>query len=175
MKIATNGTINLYKTGSVKKSNFNYFFYKFPLEVDTIDKKECEYIESCTLGSIQWHKDYEGQAYEYDFTSFYPSILISEKFPFKKPEYMKLKKLPDKLEYGIYNVKIKTKNDFFRKNVNHWYTHIDIETARKYGFKIKLVDSDINSIIYTKDKLYDGDKIFSNFMNYFFKIGRAHV
>jgi hypothetical protein len=163
---ATNGVIDLYKSASLHCHVKSLFHSK---SYDTEFPEEINQLESAFLkpkGALMHAKQgtYEN-VYDYDIRSMYPYIMTLIMFPMKCGSFTKLDSLPEKLEYGIYLCKIAPSNDentngLFRFNTDNIYTHYDIMSARLLGLDIKLIEKSPNCLIYSKDNLGYGSKIF---------------
>lgn len=190
LKIASKGLINMYKTGSYKKTAF-YVFDKMKHKYlpGKLSPVEEELIIQTSLGALMNSKEYEGAGHKYDFKSMYGSILADNHWlvPMNEGEQKTIKSLSevtqyDKLKYGYYRCNIEKsdnfqKNKFFRFNRDQWYTHFDLESATKLQLKIKLIkDNKPNCYIYDRSKcLKTGLEIFGKFINYMFKLKENKV
>ena len=168
MKKATDGVINFYKTGS-----YNTTIQKLMIDLginkiipDDIDQHEALFIQNASQGSIMYaEKNYEGVGYDYDFVSCYPSIMANHMFyiPCRKPEFKQLTELPEILKVGIYRVKIADGIPLFKYNKHNYYTHIDINYARKAIKKLDIqmptmiMDDDVNAMIYEGKRVMNED------------------
>ncbi len=146
LKKETDGQINLYKTGNLRRTALD-LFYKFhkTLEIEEIQQEEALWIQKSTIRPIIFAKKFEGKGYLYDFKSMYPFIQSNPKMLFliKKGEFFNISneefQQKEYLQYGIYKVEITTIQDnkynkIFKFNKsNNYYTHFDINQARKYG------------------------------------------
>ena len=182
LKDITKGQIDLYKTGTVKRTAL-YLFEQLSKEIhlpEHINQIEKEWLENATIGALINFTEYEGEAYKYDIKSQYPSILKSVfMIPLKAGEFKKFSKDEfDKLEYftyGIYRVKIDKSEDeninrLFRFNNLNYYTHINITDAKKFGLKINLIeDEQANALMYSRDKCLRADQIFKRFVDSLFE------
>ena len=152
-------------------------------KLDMVTMKEHNMFEKCRNFGLSYfnerYKKKKVQCIAYDWSSFYPNIIGSNttkfKMSFKRGSLVKLDEIPDKLKYGIYHVKIKSKikniGSLFNINPENHYTHFEIEYARylmSIGliYKIKLVKNDEpNALIYNDEDLVETKKIF----NYWFR------
>ena len=186
LKEATNGRINLYKTGgNLKKWSLELFRQmNLNIQPEQIQPDEHEFIESAKCGSLVWAKNgYKGKAYKKDMVSMYPYILKNQKFmiPIKRGEFKKItKKEFDKMDYynfGIYRVKI-TGSDYriFRYNKRNYYTHYDLAVAKKRSYKMELIEDDKpNFLFYGKDCRINGDVMFNQFVDYLFPLKKKQI
>ena len=173
IKKETNGYINFYKCASVKDVALNHFYNSIKsVQPEPIYNNEAEWISNASFGATTHWEKYEGQIHSFDVNSHYPNILSKNfhYFPVKEGEYKSIQTVAEKAEYGIYRCKItNTENKshkLFRFNPLNYYTHLDIETARKYNFKIELIqDEQPNFLYYSKDKLMNGAFLFKHYVN----------
>ena len=182
LKDITESQIDLYKTGTVKRTAL-YLFEQLSKEIqlpESINQIEKEWLENASIGALINFTEYTGEAYKYDIKSQYPSILKSVfMIPLKSGEFKKFSKDEfDKLEYftyGIYRVKIDKSEDeninrLFRFNNLNYYTHINITDAKKIGLKINLIeDEQANALMYSRDKCLRADQIFKRFVDSLFE------
>lgn len=154
---------------------FNMFAPKEIIEsFEDYSLTEVSYYEDCYNAALQFCQPGTYQSYGYDFSNQYAGNLASKhfEFPMQNGEEKYLKKLPskDKIQFGIYRVMITSSDPNIRKvfsfSKNHTYTHTDVIHAmnlKDMGFEMSIelrTDLDNNCLIYTKDKLVDGDKVF---------------
>ena len=178
LKEVTDGKVNLYRTGSYKRSSLQLFHDLCePDEHDPIPQWEANIINMATVGALMHSKQYEGVAYSYDKTSHYPSIMRSSHchFPCKEgilstltiTEFKEMKYY----RYGFYHVIVSGNIDsrLFRKNPNDWYTHIDLNLALKHGYVITLIENIPNCLSYD-GKIINASKLFAPFVDYLFSL-----
>lgn len=158
--------------------NFKYYCQSIDYPED-IDNCEYKYLELATSGDIyycQKNRTTLKKAYKYDINSLYPSLMASiySVFPTGKPSYKMIDDMPkDFCSFGMYKCKLEqgTADDelfkIIRKNRFHWYTHIDINDLRKYGFKFVLCKDEMNSISYSD--VVKGSQVFEPFVNALYK------
>ena len=162
---------------------------KIDVDTDNIDNTECEWIEKCYNAGIIYSKEgtYEN-AYGYDFSFNYPTILASEdfKFPIKKGVEVFIKKIPDRLsniQSGYYRVKITCDNPEFRKvfafSKHNVYTNTSlrfaIEQKERFGVKIELIiDDKPNLYSYKSTAMITGHKIFNRWFLKLTQIKKAY-
>jgi hypothetical protein len=99
-------------------------------------------------------------------------------FPIKSGEFKTIDNLDDNLEFGIYRCEIGPVAimKFFKFNPKHYYTHIDVMSAKKQGLSIKLIqDGSPNALIYTKDKLMNGSFLFKKYVTELFELKSSGV
>ena len=173
---------NELKNGKILKMKLDYFKddgIKYPSHASNIIKffcmllgkdtrnydatyyKEYQWFKKCNNSGIIHLKE-EGDYYNtfgYDFKMSYPTDMASSSFlmPTKKGEELRISALPEKLQYGIYRVKIESTDASFNKVFNYskynHYTHYSIERARvlskKFKISINLIcDGLPNALIY---------------------------
>lgn len=187
LKNLTSGRINLFKTGSTRKTAeqlFNDLCQKhdFP---ETIGEKETYILEKLKHGALIWgKKGFKGDLiHKYDICSQYPSIMASKtcKFALKAPEFFNMTKddflQKDNLSYGAYHVQVNSVIDprLARENCLNWYTHIELNYMKHYlHYELELVeDGETNAMIYTN--LTQASTIFEPFVTYLFKYKKQGI
>jgi hypothetical protein len=173
MKRETNGYINFYKCASIKDVALHHFYNLIKsVQPEPIYNNEAEWISNASFGATTYWEKYEGEVHSFDVNSHYPCLLTKNYnyFPVKEGEYKQIINIAQKAEYGIYRCKItSTENKpykFFRFNPLNYYTHLDIEVARKYQLNIEMIhDEQPNFLFYSKDKLMNGAFLFKHYVN----------
>ncbi len=146
------------------------------IKFENIVYKEFVFFENCFNGGLMTfdtkYKDKTIQSYGYDFSGYYPTLLAQSdfKFPFEQGKRKKIKKLNfDKLDYGIYRVKITCDSSEFKKifafNKSNLYTNYCLEFAYQcqetFNIKIELiVDDEYNCIYWKEEQLINSNEIF---------------
>ena len=148
--------------------------------IQPIDVNEFRLLENCISSALMTiDKDVLKKpidCYGYDFSKFYYNMMKKIKIPADKPEYKILTEINyNKLDYGIYRVKIICNNkkfwNVFNFNNTHHYNSTTLSTLYKYKDKyqieFKLLEPDTmynyNYVKYTKAiKLED---LFRQFFN----------
>ena len=179
LKKASNGYINMFKTGNIKKTCLNLFdrFTKYIKNPEPIQQDEYYFIENSKKGALIWSQLHEGKGYKYDVKSMYPFILDSiGKFPIARGEFMNINDI-DNLEYfqfGIYRCIVKKSDDdknnrLFRFNINNYYTHTSLEHAKSINLEIVLIKDDKpNFLFYSRDKLISYHEVFNKYVSLLF-------
>jgi hypothetical protein len=115
----------------------------------------------------------------------YPSIMKSKHFrvPIKEGTIKTLSQeefqaMREKFfEYGIYRVKIHFENKhrkIMRMNKNNYYTTMDLNTAKRLGLKMTVVeDGQPNFLHYGAGTCVSGSQIFSNFVDYLYNLRKT--
>ena len=183
LKKETNSKINLYRTGNYVRTALNLFnemTQHIPIP-DPIKQREGLFIDNASQGAIIFNtKGYEGPCWKCDVKSMYPSIMKSSQqcFPVKEGELKYITEFEQFFRFGIYRAKI-TGNickKLFRLSYNHHYTHIDLTRAKELGYQIDLIiDDKPNFLYYSRDKCLTGSEIFSEFIDYLFKLKENKV
>lgn len=150
------------------------------LNLDDITFKEFTFFENCPNSGLMSFddnfKDLEINAHGYDFSAFYPNMLLKIKLATKQGKRKKLKSIENygNLAYGIYRVKITSDDKRFRKvfmfSKSNYYTHYSLQFAYKYkdefNINFELIkDGDYNALIYDDEKLVDSKDVFSYWFN----------
>jgi len=182
LKEATNGKINLYKTGSkwtkAAITLFKDLEERNGIWPEKILDDEAEWIRNTMKGPLVWGLKYEGEAYSYDIVSRYPSIMLSNHFsvPIKRGKFITLtKKEFSELkfyQFGIFRVKIKNADfKLFKINELNYYTHYDLTRAKELNYEMELIeDGKPNFLLYDQYSRIQGNKIFKRFVNYLFDL-----
>lgn len=184
---ATDGIINLYKSGNNKETALDLFdrYTKTIANPPKINQIEASFISNCR-GAIIFGHQYEGKGYKYDVKSMYPSVQNStQNYPIGAGELKVLtteefNKMTTYYEYGIYRAKVsksdKDTNKLFRFNDENYYTHIDLDVARHLKLKIELiVDGQINFIHYERSKRLAGTEIFGQFVKVMYELKQSKI
>lgn len=184
LKEKTNGIINLYKTGNPKDTAL-YLFDKYSKFTEIPEHIYCDeslWISEATSSALIGNIKYNGEAYEYDVKSQYPSILNSPNFtiPTGRGEFKTLSKEDFEsikfLQYGIYRCVIKKSDDdrinmLFRFNNFDKYTHISINHARLLGLEVEIiVDENFNALIYDGKLRKNARSVFGGFNDFVFPL-----
>jgi hypothetical protein len=147
---------------------------------DSVSWDEYLWFEKTYNGGLMKCKEGQYNCLGYDFKMSYPTILASEVYiekeqiDFYMPIYAskptRIYKLPKKIQYGLYKVKIECDDVDFKSIFNfkydtNVYTHYDIIFCIKYkkDFDIKIdliVDDEPNALIYK-------DSAITNLKNFF--------
>ena len=181
---ATNGTVNMYKTGSLVNTSKYHFksMMKENYVCEAISAQEAQWISNATTGSIQYAVPYEGDCIGYDINSFYPSILNSTfRIPIKQGKFSKITFdgiIKSNVSYGIYRCTINGDiNKFlFRLNPKNYYTSIDINRAVSLGYEVKyIIDGNDNALRYGKDDFISAKDLFGKYIEYFYKLKQRNI
>ena len=174
LKIATDGELNMFKSGRAATTALNYFHQlSKTIQPELMHQDESEWIRNASMGAVIYGEEYEGEGYKYDVKSFYPSIMRDQKFsiPIKRGTFSILTNdefhKKEFFSVGIYRCRIIGKNKFFRINsVNHHYTHYDLTTAKELGFKMEMIeDGKYNFLQYESTQKINGNKLFKTFVD----------
>ena len=144
------------------------------LELESITHKEFAFYEKCqNSGSMTFDEDYkeeEIEAFGYDFSAFYPNMLLKLNIATKQGKRKRLKTIDfENLNYGIYHVKITTDDKRFKKIFmfakDEHYPHYSVKFAYKYkdefNIKFELIqDGNYNALIYDNEKIAKGKDVF---------------
>jgi hypothetical protein len=173
IKKATNGQVNIFKTGSFKKTSQKLFYDTLKNIIpEAIQRDEAHWLRMSTMGAVLYcTKGYKGLSHHADFKSFYPSIMKRQqaKYPYKRGEFQKIttKEFNEMkfYKFGIYRAIVSGEHKLFRFNEDNYYTHTDLELAKKLHFDIELIEDDqANFLYYSYDKLISGKELFSKFV-----------
>jgi hypothetical protein len=197
LKEATDGKINMYITGTIKKTALKLFNDLTPfIQPEAIKQDEALWIAKAMKGGMIWADEYEGEAYQYDICSMYMAIMKEQHFsvPIRRGTFKKLTKEEfnnkEYFEYGIYRVMIfntppgveqgfsrcSTNPKLFRINTNHYYTHYDLAKAKEEGYKMELIeDNQPNALIYGATQRVNGNIIFKEFVELIFSLKKKGI
>jgi len=173
---ASNGDINLYNSPAIHCHAKDMFWR---LSNSTTTPEPIGQIEASFLkGRAALIKAVNGtykNVWDYDVNTMYGYLMTINMYPMKEGEFVTLTELPEKLEYGIYMCNItphkKEKlNMLFRFSDENRYTHYDIMSARHIGLKVKLLQQENNALIYTKEKLEYGSRLFKPTIDYLYDL-----
>ena len=163
LKEQTKGYINLYKTGSYKRTalklladatgNQNFIFE--PLEYE-----ENEWHIKCPRGG-KIYRNYDDVTYDklygYDFCSAYPHIMTKNNtIPYKAGEFKTITNADYEDKYfskGIYRAIVQPDNMLFTYSKHNYYCDVDINNAKRMGLKVDIIeDGEPNYLCYSADK-----------------------
>lgn len=144
---------------------------------ENVNEDEFYIYERClNSGLICLNLDYKkipSQSYGYDFSRYYTNLLLSLRIPTTPGEKKILETVDlEKLQFGIYRIKIEYKNTEFTNIFNfskeNHYTSSTLyylnKIKDKYGLTFKLLlddDFDYNAFVYDEKSLILGKKIFN--------------
>lgn len=176
MRQKTNGLVNMFKTGSYKRTCLKLFYDTIPHIVpDNINRDEAEWIRLSTIGPVLYcEPGYEGEIHYADFKSFYPDLLqrAQAKYPMKRGEFKSITndefKDMEFYQFGIYHVLFdgESCHKLFKFNCNNYYTHCDLELAKKLKLTFNIIeDGQANILHYSADKLVTGHMLFHKFVS----------
>ncbi|CAB5199887.1 unnamed protein product [Rhizophagus irregularis] len=175
------------------KDNADYEESDAPNEYDTasfsttkstrLSNEEELWISKTSIGPIIWAEAYEGKAIQYDhINEFYPSVLLQKgvQWPTGSGKFKTITRLNNNLQYGIYRVHIEGLpkksspqcSQLFRYNQEEYYTHYDIEIARKNGLGVELINISPNAYVFNPENLMDGKELFEDWAKVLIAIKR---
>jgi hypothetical protein len=139
---------------------------------DQILRDEALWIRFATIGPVMYcEKGYKGKCHYQDFKSYYPSIMMRQqaKYPIRRGEFMTLSdedfQNMEFFKFGIYRATVSGEHKLFRFNDIHFYTHTDLQLAKKLKLPIKIIcDDQANFLHYSFDKLISGKDLFGEFV-----------
>ena len=175
--------INIYKSGSISQTALNLFdrFTHHIRNPAKIEEQEAQYISNSKQGALIFGEEYNGIGYKFDIVSSYPSIMNSKMlFPINEGEFKKISEQEfinlEFYQYGIYRCNISGNNKQFRKNKLNYYTHIDLNEAKRLNLKVKLiVDSEPNFLYYSRDKLLTGTELFGQYVDHLYELKKKNI
>jgi hypothetical protein len=190
LKETTKGLINMYRSGRNAQTAINlafHFLNKKNIVPEQITVEEARWIQEASQGALRFGEKYQGEAWKYDINSSYPSIYSSSKvhIPVKEGEFKRLtaKEFNDLETYsvGIYRATVEYPNNdkkyhkIFQQNSSNYYTHIELNFAKKKGFKIKIIeDSEPNFLYYSREKCLLGSQCFKEYVDLLYGLRRTN-
>lgn len=160
----TNNIKTFLKRYMKKKGEYKY------KDFDDVELYEYVWYKKCSNCGLYYVKPgTHYNVYGYDYKMSYPADMANSKFqiPKKRGIETTYDELPEKLEYGIYRIKISSDNENFKKifkfNPEHYYTHYSLNFALDceidYDIKFELInDGKPNALIY--NELISGSDLF---------------
>ncbi len=141
--------IDMLRTGDEVQTAL-HFFMNLPkvkqLDADGIKESEIDIMNNCSKSDLIYAEKYTGPLFKYDIKSLYPWLLKNNKFPIKEGHFETLEELPKDLKYGFYRAVLKSSHWSFKTtSKSKWITHIDIQSSRKLGKKVKRISIDCPS------------------------------
>ena len=182
---ASDNKIDLYRFRNLNDMILDQFRMRSEIltEPDEINAQESVFISGSYTGGLMWcETNYEGELFEYDINSMYSSAMINQyfQFPIKAGHFIKLTQEEflklEYFKYGIYKCIVENNEDekfnkLFRFNDLNCYAHYDLTRAKELKFDITMIeDNEANVLLYNKDDLICGNKIFSKYIKYFFEM-----
>ena len=179
LKQASKGFVNLHRQLNETKSALFIFakLNRLLVPPPKLGQLESTWITNAKSGGLIYGKECElEKGYEYDITSFYPSLLASTSFsvPVGKGVFEHLLTLPpDFLHYGLYRVKITAtaqsmQSKLFKFKPSNLYTHFDIKVARDIGLGVELLGCNPNALLFPTR--VPAASIFKPFVDYIFDL-----
>lgn len=187
IKEASKGEINYYKTYNDKNTALTLFHHltRTVPNPEQISQLEAEWINEASNSALMYHQlNYEGQGYNYDIKSMYPSIMKSRNFliPIKAGTFEYIERFENNfVRYGIYRAIIKPSsnndiNKLFKFVRNNFYTHYDIRRAMDLNLEIELInDGQANALVYHRDKCITGSELFGQYVDKLFDLKQKKV
>ena len=171
-----------------KNEKTGEYLYK---DFEHITYQEYVWMNKTYNGGLQYTKTGTYQSYGYDFSNYYGDILgVKTKMAFKhefkiptKPgKEMKLKKIPESIKFGYYNVVVKSENETFNKifaySEDDVYTSNDLEfikiCKKTMNISVELnMDCEKNAYIYNLDSLISPHLIFQKWFDKIIELKKA--
>jgi hypothetical protein len=144
-----------------------------------------EWLEKAKCKALADAVPYDGDAWEYDYNSFYPYILSSGfMIPLKKGTFKHItqQEFDDskEIKFGIYKCNVEPSED---KSINRlfvfkftpYYEHYDLMTARKLGLKVIISPDDCNMLAWERKDCMKGSIIFGEYVSLLFKLKQQKI
>ena len=179
LKSATNGLVNMYKTGrdAITCMKLAYHFIeKNNIQAEPITNREYEWLEKASIGALIFAEPYRGTIHKFDINSSYAHIYSNPRFiiPIQQGEFKHMTQNEfENITYyqiGIYRVNIKYPDNntkwhkIFKLNDENYYTHIDVSYAKKLGLTLNLIEDGDNWLFYSRTKCKAGSELFGEFV-----------
>ncbi|RGB38854.1 hypothetical protein C1646_755172 [Rhizophagus diaphanus] len=180
----SHGLIDMRKTGTYAATSLRLFqdVTNGLIKSAKLSAEEELWISKASIGSIIWAEPYEGKASQYDVNEFYPSVLLQKdvQWPIGPGEFKTITSFTNNLQYGIYRVHIEGLpkksspqcSQLIRYNQEEYYTHYDIEIARKNGLGVELINISPNAFVFNPENLRSGKFLFENWAEELISIKR---
>ncbi|CAG8668453.1 13988_t:CDS:2 [Acaulospora morrowiae] len=135
---------------------------KAPRKSEKISEQEKAWIDLASTGALIFAEKYEGEAIQYDFHTI--DVSLVEKWT--------------KFPYGIYKATIEGNPSkkslqctrYLRYNPHGIYTHYDLESAKRNGLKVYLINESPNVLIYERNVRITGKDMFGKWGNILYNI-----
>lgn len=188
----TDNKVNLYKYPTTAIASMDMFRYmsKMLKEPEHIDAIEGSILAKAFQGGLTYaNKGYKGFGITYDVNSMYPSMMVDHylQFPMAAGEPTTLtdadlndSKQAKYFKYGIYRAIVQKSGEinvdkFFKFNGDNHYTHFDLLLATELGLEFHLIqDGQFNFYYYHRSKLVSSQTIFSNYIEFFYKLKQEY-
>ncbi len=187
LMVETETKIDLFKTGDLRRTTIDFFYQHVQhIETDHINYDEAFWLDNATVGALMWAVPYEGEAYELDMISCYPSILSSVNFlvptktgtftTFTQEQFDEMKYL----KFGIYHCTITGFADYsrklFRENTENLYTSWDVVLAKELGLTVTLIINKYpNALLYDGKQRMTGSQVFASTIRELFKLKEKKI
>ncbi|CAG8637583.1 17017_t:CDS:1 [Acaulospora morrowiae] len=182
----TNGRINMRKSGDYTLTTIKLFKETTlaPLKSGKISKQEKAWIDLASTGALIFAEKYEREAIQYDVNSMYIYIMLKKEasWPVTSGKFhtidVSLVEKWTKFPYGIYKA---TKEGnlpkksfqctrYLRYNSHGIYMHYDLESAKRNGLKVYLINESPNVIIYERNVRITEKDMFGEWGNILYNI-----
>jgi hypothetical protein len=185
IKEETEDKINIFKFKALQYCIMDAlrFFSKNATLPEPMDAVEQFWCSQSYGGGHTFGVTYHGDAICYDKNGFYSSILASKcKVSLVAGHLANVKNEDVKVgedgfkffDYGMYRAKVENKKGeykYFRGRKQGYYTHYDLNTAVRAGLEVEIIqDSQPNAYQYDKSKLVDADRVFKEYVDFFYDL-----
>jgi hypothetical protein len=188
LKEASNGLINMFKTGSIKNTVLDLFekLTRYIPAAEHITYEEMLFIQNSTTGALIFAEPYEGPGYKYDVKSRYPSIMCSNfLIPIKAGKFEtwdleEFKKYNEWVPTGIYRCIVKKSGNknvdrLFRFNQKNYYTSNAIKHAMFLKLEIELIIAENNVLLYPRDYCMCSNEIFKDYVMLLYDLKQKNI
>ncbi|CAG8636289.1 10854_t:CDS:2, partial [Diversispora eburnea] len=182
----TKGNIDMRKTGNYSLTTIKLFNETTlaPKRGEKISEQEKAWIDLATTGALIFAEKYEGEAIQYDVNSMYIYEMLKKEasWPVASGKFhtidVSLVEKWTKFPYGIYKATIDRNSPkkslqctrYLRYNPHGIYTHYDLESAKRNGLKVYLINESPNALIYERNVRITGKDMFGEWGNILYNI-----
>ena len=179
---ATMSKVDLTKLNGWRRAILYTYNSLRTVDFTMMSREEEVYISQSLIGAVIHNPRVSNkEGFDYDYSSFYPSIMKWKGFqiPTEEGDYKYITqewfdnefKEKNRLPYGIYAVKIiKSDNPYCHHIRNRQkYTHIELDLANKLGCKF-IVDEKTPMLYYDRTILVRGSVPFGKYIDYFYNL-----
>ncbi|RHZ67234.1 hypothetical protein Glove_302g42 [Diversispora epigaea] len=151
---------------------------------EKISEQEKTWIDLATTGALIFAEKYEGEAIQYDVNSMYIYEMLKKEasWPVASGKFhtidISLVEKWTKFPYVIYKAIIEENPSkkslqctrYLRYNPHGIYTHYDLESAKRNGLKVYLINKSPNILIYERNVRITGKDMFGEWGNILYNI-----
>ncbi|CAG8686726.1 15841_t:CDS:2, partial [Dentiscutata heterogama] len=151
---------------------------------EKVNEKENAWLNLASTGALVFAERYEGEAIQYDVNSMYIYEMLKKEasWPFAQGKFHTINSTFaekwGKFPYRIYKATIEGNplkkslqyTRYLRYNLYRIYTHYNLESAKKNGLKVYLMNESPNALIYEKNTRISERDMFGKWGNILYNI-----